>query len=116
MGDVMSELLLERGIVALPWKVGDVFMKEQLHNRPAIDYHESKKAGKRVYHSNAHSDFKIYSAYWLSPERQHKKRNSWCFSLYRGTGRMVTKLLKGGKKYPNYKLLNSRTTKKPKQN
>lgn len=111
MGDVMSEMLLEHGIIAMPWKIGDVFFKETDIDVPSIDYKASKEVGKKVYHVNGHNDQIIYSAFWLSPERQHKKKKMWCFSLYRGTKRKMAQLTKSGKKYPNFKLLNKRATK-----
>lgn len=110
MGDVMSDLLLESGIVAMPWMIGDVFLKEFDYVKPVVDHNTSKQLGKRVYFTNAHTGFKYYSAFWLSPERKSKKRKNWCFSLYRGTARRLVVLLKKGKKYPNYKLLNNRAS------
>lgn len=112
MGEVMSEILLERGIVGLPWMNGDIFMKEFKPINGVVDKRKSAELKTRVLHFNDHSDGILYIPFWLSPERRDKKRRQWCFSIFRGTKRELGRLLKNKNvRYPDFKQLNNRANK-----
>lgn len=100
MGESMSDILLENGIVAIPWRLGDVYYNEKKKtNRIVVS------GGVSVHPFNDHTDGIQYKVSWLSSSRKNKKRTSWAFSLYRGSKRKGAQLMKGGKKYPNFQML-----------
>lgn len=111
MGEVMSEILLERGIVGLPWMNGDIFLKEFKPKNGVVDMKKSKELKTRVLHFNDHSDGILYLPFWLSPERRDKKRRQWCFSIFRGTRRELNRLLRSKTvRYPDFRMLTNRSS------
>jgi len=108
MGDVMSEILLDRGIIGMPWHIGDIFLKKTLPKGgwPVTDMNQSKEQQTQIFQYNEHTDGFIYLPFWMSPERKGKKRKQWCFSAYRGTKRtMARKLLNKEVVYPDYAMM-----------
>lgn len=108
MGDIMTDLLLEEGIVSIPWKIGDVFLKQTVNVKEMI---QSEKGGKRkkVKYFSDHTDGINYKSFWLSPERQHKKRKGWSFALYHPTRRRLKDRVFAGKRYTKWEALNERS-------
>lgn len=110
MGDAMTDLLLEQGIVAIPRNIGDVLLKQHRNGSQMIPNisPEGKYLGKqRTF--NDHSDGIMYRSFWLSLERRQKKRKGWCFSLNNDTRKKLSKLIFGGKRFPDWQQLNKRT-------
>lgn len=108
MGDMMSDILLEDGIVGIPWHVGDVFLKQ--HRNGSEEFYKTINGKSvKVREFNDHSDGIKYRSFWLSPERQHKKRKGWCFSLYDPTRKRLKRLIFAGKRYADWQLLNPRS-------
>lgn len=105
MGEAIGDILVEDGIVGLPWRMGDVLLRQT--TEPQI----SKKGGKRTLLFNDHSDGIGYRSFWLSPERQKKKRKSWGFSLSRVVRPRIRNAIYAGRRYANWQLLNPRAQK-----
>ena len=108
MGEVMAEILLEEGIVAIPWRIGDIFLKQH-RNGSEMLWQNINGKGVKTKFFNDHSDGIKYRAFWLSPERQQKKRKGWCFSLAQPVRDKLTALIRGGKRYADWQLLNPRS-------
>lgn len=112
MGEVMSTILLERGIVAIPWRLGDVLIRKK---KKQFTYNKqlSKKLGRRIYEFNEHSDGYTHNFFWLSPERLHKKRKMFCFAAYRLNQRRLAQLLKNKEvRYPDFEHISKRVLKR----
>jgi hypothetical protein len=109
MGDVMSEILLNKGIIGMPWHIGDIFLKKTLPKGgwpSVIDMNKSKEQKQQIFNFNEHTDGFIYLPFWMSPERKGKKRKQWCFSAYRGTKRaMAKKLINKEVVYPDFAMM-----------
>jgi len=54
-----------------------------------IDWAKTKKAGKRVYHTNSHSDGYKYGWYWFSDEARFYLSEIWNFRPARLTSRII---------------------------
>lgn len=105
MGESMSDILIERGIVTLPWKCGEVYMKRK-KDVVAVDKLESSRQKKKVLHFNDHSDGIFYEPFWRSPQRKSKKQRTWCFSQFRGARRKMFRLVIEKKvEYPDFEML-----------
>ena len=106
MGKVMGDILCERGIVAMPWRMGDLFVKRRSDNKPVYDKKKSADLNMRVFIFNEHTDGIAFTAFWLSPERLQKKRKMWCFSLYRVPQRKIARLLISKQvEYPDFQMM-----------
>jgi hypothetical protein len=108
MGSSMSDILLEHGIIGLPWYMGDIYFRKHVRS-VTIDRHNSIAYKKRIFEFNEHTDGYVYKLSWLSPERIKKQRNLWVYTGHRDMRRKSAKLFK--KKlvsYPDFKQMNSR--------
>jgi hypothetical protein len=96
MGDVLSDEILENGIVQLPWGLGDIYLKINNGGR-TYDY-----KNKHI-HFNDHTDGDVRKFFWLSPERKSKKFKIWLYSVERTLKRnLPVKLIHENKKYPDF--------------
>ena len=102
MGDIMSEILIQEGIIGLPRMIGEVYFKRSKTEEVA-------KNGKQLLF-NEHTEGYIYRLHWDSPERVMKTSKLWCFSGFRGMKRDSAQLLIHKKvRYPDFQLLNPRS-------
>lgn len=55
-----------------------------------IDWQKTKKAGKRIYHTNKHTDGYSYHWLWLSREARFFMADTWNFKACRKASRLIT--------------------------
>ena len=95
---------IEGKTVPLPYSMGSLWIKkyEIDYDNPPIDLNESRKAGKKVYHLNFHSDG--YIAKWAWTKRNNLITNLiyYSFRVTREHSRAVAQIMKqpnGHKRY-----------------
>lgn len=109
MGKVMSDILLNKGIIGMPWHIGDIFLKKRLNRIPVTDVRATVDARMKIYNYNEHSDGYVYIPFWMSPERRGKKRKQWCFSAFRATKRRLKVILVNKEiQYPDFAMVNKK--------
>ena len=59
-----------------------------------IDWAKTKKAGKRIYHTNAHTDGFKFSWYWFNKEARFYMSEIWNFVATRKTSRIIAAYVK----------------------
>jgi hypothetical protein len=102
MGAVMSDILLQDGIISLPRLIGEVYFKKS-------ETEQVLKKGSLVLF-NEHTEGFTYRLFWQSPERNGKKSKLWCFSGFRDTKRESAQLFKQKRvQYPDFQLMTLRT-------
>lgn len=110
IGHVMSNQILEAGIVGLPKKNGDILVRSyklKQHRNPTRLYNTSTNVRVPVIHFNDHNDGLIKKFFWQSPDRIKSQAKIWLFAACRNLKRTFSQLLQKGKLYPDYvKLLN----------
>lgn len=76
-----------------------------------IDWQKSKKAGKRIYNFNTHSDGFRYGWRWFSQDSRFHLSDIWWFKPNRVTSRTITKYIHmGPDQYDKYKQWDLKST------
>lgn len=99
----MVDNVMEGHSISIPHGLGKFRVIGKKHkNGPddfAIDYQESKKQGKTIYHNNDHSDGFIYGFKWMTATYQIVNKRSYKFRLSKPNKDRLRKLIKEGKPF-----------------
>ena len=96
----LRDEIIENGKeVKLPCRMGTLSIvkhkpKEYTGKSLRIDYGESKKQGKMVFHLNEHSDFFKYRAYWNKQNMLTKNKTYYQLVLTRDNKRHLAQIIK----------------------
>jgi len=89
----------------LPFALGILYIVKKRINYAAsnlpIDWENSKKYGKRIYHTNEHTNEYRYRWMWNLKRASVKHGACYFFIPCRTNSRNLAKILKTGKDYPN---------------
>lgn len=110
------DYLIETGAKAkLPWGLGYFSIsgkktkKYKIHHGEqhinlAVDWKETRKLGKRVYHLNSHTDGKKFRWYWFKSESHIYQADMWIFKPSRLSSRGINQgiLTNGAEHYKKW--------------
>lgn len=90
----------------LPFGLGYLCSTRYIPNKPAIDWHETNKIGKHVYHANLHTFGYSVKVAWFRVGRITNTHFNevFKFKAYKTLSQSVSKLFKGGKMYSEWLL------------
>lgn len=102
-GDVISEFLLDEGEFKLFGRLGKLMIrlvKPKGQRMRMIDFNQTRKTGKNVYHFNDHSDGYVGKFVWDRKECVLSDKFMWNFRRVRKIKRQLAHAMKSGKQYP----------------
>lgn len=100
----LVNVILTGRIVKLPHRVGDLWIKKIKTDwtNPPIDLNASKKAGKKIYHLNSHSDGWWARWYWTRNNSPIPNINYYAFDATRDNSRAVAAIMKQENGYKRF--------------
>jgi len=81
-------------VVKLPYGMGRMLLQPYELKGKKIDFGMSNKIGKIVYHTNLHSDGKVYRLIWIKSSALFKHKQMYKFKLNRTHSRNLAALIK----------------------
>lgn len=94
----MNAILNESKELKLPYRLGSIRIRkckmDIVNNRPKIDFGQSRKLGRTVYHLNMHSDGYYYKFYWNRTGCNAKNYRAFCFEPIRQNSRELSRIIK----------------------
>lgn len=97
---LMNKIVLDSDAVSMPGRLGEIRIAKRpmeiAKNRIRVDWFNSKKAGKLIYHLNEHSNGWRYRWYWTKPKLPNG--GMYSFTAVRKHIRHIPKAIKVYKK------------------
>ena len=100
--DGILDCVFKGEIFDIPYSLGILYIQKKKmpvellassHTGLKIDFNESRKAKKKIFHLNQHSDFHRYRFYW---RKGRFVRGSYSFTPVRANARKLAKIIKSG--------------------
>lgn len=97
----LMEYLFEGGLYIFPYNVGEISIKgmrpKNFNSRTlTINWEETNKIGKRVYHLNDHSNHFKYRFSWSKKDKHIKHKTDYRLVFTRDNKRRLAKIIKSG--------------------
>jgi hypothetical protein len=97
----LMDYIFEGGLYILPYNVGELSIngkrvKKLTKYTMPIDWDNTNKLGKKVYHINDHSDYYKYRFTWSKINRHVKHKNDYKLVFTRDNKRRLAKIIKSG--------------------
>lgn len=93
----IADILIEQsGIVQLPFRLGHILIDKHRtrdYNKLAVDWVNSKKIGKKVYHLNPHTDGFKYKFTWSKQRCIVKNKGLYRFKASRENSRLLARII-----------------------
>lgn len=83
--------------VKLPLNLGELYIIKKIQKKRPIDWVNTKKYNKVIYHNNFHSEGYVYRFKWAKATARFKNKKMYEFRPMRKNSRYLTQLIKAGK-------------------